>query len=259
MAGVVILMPIMLPAIARASVVIAPILLGTLAVSSHIPCLNICLIIATIMLVKERIIYIVIMPLALLLNLFLALAPLVIPLAVKGKLLLSLPKPPIKLLGCPGDYCTPSSQWPCAPGRKYFGRGPIQISHNYDYGPCGRSIGVDLLNNPDLIATDSVILFKSAIWFWMTPQSPKPSCHDVIIGRWQPSNADQAANRLPGFDVITNIINGGLECGHGNDNRVQDRNGFYKRYCRILGVSPSKNLDCGNQRSFGNGLLVVTM
>ncbi|KAH0722855.1 hypothetical protein KY290_006617 [Solanum tuberosum] len=199
------------------------------------------------------------MPLSLLLNLFLALAPLVIPLAVKGKLLLSLPKPPIKLLGCPGDYCTPSSQWPCAPGRKYFGRGPIQISHNYDYGPCGRAIGVDLLNNPDLIATDSVISFKSAIWFWMTPQSPKPSCHDVIIGRWQPSNADQAANRLPGFDVITNIINGGLECGHGNDNRVQDRNGFYKRYCGILGVSPGKNLDCGNQRSFGNGLLVVTM
>ncbi|KAK4724553.1 hypothetical protein R3W88_027332 [Solanum pinnatisectum] len=93
----------------------------------------------------------------------------------------------------------------------------------------------------------------------MTPQSPKPSCHDVITGRWQPSNADQAANRLPGFGVITNIINGGLECGHGNDNRVQDRIRFYKRYCGILGVSPGNNLDCGNQWSFGNGLLVDTM
>ncbi|WMV51672.1 hypothetical protein MTR67_045057 [Solanum verrucosum] len=161
--------------------------------------------------------------------------------------------------GSPGDYCTPSSQWPCAPGRKYFGRGPIQISHNYNYGPCGRAIGVDLLNNPDLVATDSVISFKSAIWFWMTPQSPKPSCHDVITGKWQPSNADQAANRLPGFGVITNIINGGMECGHGNNNRVQDRIGFYRRYCEILGVSPGNNLDCGNQRSFGNGLLVDTM
>ncbi|KAG5582060.1 hypothetical protein H5410_052687 [Solanum commersonii] len=161
--------------------------------------------------------------------------------------------------GSPGDYCTPSGQWPCAPGRKYFGRGPIQISHNYNYGPCGRAIGVDLLNNPDLVATDPVISFKSAIWFWMTPQSPKPSCHDVITGRWQPSGADRAANRLPGFGVITNIINGGLECGRGSDSRVQDRIGFYRRYCGILGVSPGDNLDCGNQRSFGNGLLVDTM
>ncbi|XP_027767956.1 endochitinase A-like [Solanum pennellii] len=125
-------------------------------------------------------------------------------------------------------------------------------NNNYNYGPCGRAIGVDLLNNPDLVATDPVISFKTTIWFWMTPQSPKPSCHDVIIGRWNPSSGDRSANRLPGFGVITNIINGGLECGCGNDNRVQDRIGFYWRYCGILGVSTGDNLDCGNQRSFGS-------
>ncbi|XP_047319593.1 endochitinase-like [Impatiens glandulifera] len=162
--------------------------------------------------------------------------------------------------GNPPDYCSPNAQWPCAPGRKYFGRGPIQISYNFNYGPAGRAIGVDLLNNPDLVATDPTISFKTAIWFWMTPQSPKPSCHDVITGRWSPSGADQAAGRVPGYGVITNIINGGLECGHGSDSRVQDRIGFYRRYCGILGVNPGDNLDCGNQRSFGNGLnLVETM
>uniref|UniRef100_A0A0V0HP46 chitinase n=1 Tax=Solanum chacoense TaxID=4108 RepID=A0A0V0HP46_SOLCH len=157
----------------------------------------------------------------------------------------------VRELGSPGNYCTPSDQWPCAPGKKYFGRGPIQISHNYNYGPCGKAIGQDLLDDPDLVATDSVISFKSAIWFWMTPQPPKPSCHDVISGKWQPSADDRAANRLPGYGVITNIINGDLECGHVNDSRVQDRIGFYKRYCEILGVSPGDNLDCGNQRPFG--------
>uniref|UniRef100_K4D1M8 chitinase n=1 Tax=Solanum lycopersicum TaxID=4081 RepID=K4D1M8_SOLLC len=125
-------------------------------------------------------------------------------------------------------------------------------NNNYKYGPCGRAIGVDLLNNPDLVATDPVISFKTAIWFWMTPHSPKSSCHDVIIGRWNPSAGDLSANRLPGFGVITNIINGGLECGYGNENRVQDRIGFYRRYCGILGVSTGDNLDCGNQRSFGS-------
>jgi hypothetical protein len=37
------------------------------------------------------------------------------------------------------------------------------------------------------------------MWFWMTPQSPKPSAHDVMAGRWTPSAADRAAGRKPGF------------------------------------------------------------
>jgi hypothetical protein len=118
---------------------------------------------------------------------------------------------------------------------------------------------VDLLNNPDLVATDPVISFKTALWFWMTPQSPKPSCHDVITGTWNPSEADKSAGRNPGYGAVTNIINGGLECGKGWNAKVEDRIGFYKRYCDILGVGYGNNLDCYNQRSFGNGLLVDTM
>ncbi|MED6122732.1 hypothetical protein PIB30_042651 [Stylosanthes scabra] len=97
------------------------------------------------------------------------------------------------------DYCSPSPQWPCAPGKKYYGRGPIQISYNFNYGPAGVAIGVDLLNNPDLVATDATISFKTAIWFWMTPQGNKPSSHDVITERWTPSDADREAGRVPGY------------------------------------------------------------
>ncbi|KAJ1266583.1 hypothetical protein BS78_08G163400 [Paspalum vaginatum] len=149
-------------------------------------------------------------------------------------------------------YCNASSQWPCAAGKKYYGRGPIQISWNYNYGPAGQdqAIAADLLGNPDLVAADAVVSFKTAIWFWMTPQSPKPSCHDVVTGQWSPSAADLAAGRLPGYGVTTNVINGGIECGHGFDTRVADRIGFYQRYCDILGVTYGDNLDCYNQAPF---------
>ncbi|MCD9560373.1 Chitinase 1 [Datura stramonium] len=130
---------------------------------------------------------------------------------------------------------------------------------NYNYGPCGVAIGEDLLGNPDLVENDVLISFKAALWFWMTPQPPKPSCHDVIIGKWVPSPTDQKANRFPGYGVITNIINGGLECGHGPDDRVKNRIGFYLRYCPILGVSPGENLDCGDQRPFPPALLFNSM
>lgn len=150
------------------------------------------------------------------------------------------------------SYCQPSSQWPCAAGMQYYGRGPIQISWNYNYGPAGQAISQDLLGNPDLVASDAVVSFKTAVWFWMTAQSPKPSCHAVVTGQWSPSSADQAAGRVPGYGVITNIINGGIECGHGADSSVADRIGFYKRYCDLLGVSYGANLDCYNQRPFGS-------
>uniref|UniRef100_N1R5P5 chitinase n=1 Tax=Aegilops tauschii TaxID=37682 RepID=N1R5P5_AEGTA len=156
--------------------------------------------------------------------------------------------------GSPGSYCEPKPEWPCASGKKYYGRGPIQLSWNYNYGPAGRAIGVDLLNNPDLVAADATVSFKTALWFWMTAQANKPSSHAVITGQWTPSGTDNAAGRVPGYGVITNIINGGLECGRGQDDRVANRIGFYKRYCDVLGVGYGNNLDCYNQRPFNSGL-----
>jgi chitinase len=47
-----------------------------------------------------------------------------------------------------------------------------------------------LLENPDLVHTDAYTVFTSALWFYMTPQSPKPSIHDVMTGFMIPTDAD---------------------------------------------------------------------
>lgn len=75
----------------------------------------------------------------------------------------------------------------------------MNIRSNVNYCAAGQTIGVDLLNRPNLAVTDPVVSFKTAIWFWMTPQSPKQSCHDVITGRWTPSAADRATGRVAGY------------------------------------------------------------
>ncbi|KAJ3672345.1 hypothetical protein LUZ60_007066 [Juncus effusus] len=152
--------------------------------------------------------------------------------------------------GASSDYCVKNSKYPCTPGKKYYGRGPIQISYNYNYGQCGKAIGQDLLHNPDLVATDATISFKTALWFWMTPQSPKPSSHAVITGQWSPSGDDKAVGRESGYGAVTNIINGGVECGKGANAHVADRIGFFKRYCDIMGVSYGPNLDCYNVKPY---------
>lgn len=132
----------------------------------------------------------------------------------------------------PSIYCDASStSHPCARGKTYHGRGPLQLSWNYNYGACGSAIGKDLLNHPELVSTDSTITFMSALWFWMTPQPPKPSCHDAI--------------RSSGFGMTINVINGGIECGKGAPTpQAQHRIQLYRAYCGMLGVDPGGNLQC---------------
>ena len=156
-------------------------------------------------------------------------------------------------LGCGTGSCTgycDTTSYPCPSGHTYHGRGPLQLSWNYNYAQCGTAIGQDLLNHPELVTSDGVIGWEATIWFWMTAQAPKPSCHDAIVGRWTPSSADVAAGRQPGFGVTIDIINGGLECHMPGDSRVADRMAFYARYCTRLGVTQGDHVDCATMSAF---------
>jgi len=122
------------------------------------------------------------------------------------------------------SYCNASkTEWPCAAGKKYYGRGPLQISWNYNYGPAGRDIGFDGLGNPDAVAQDPVIAFKTALWFWMN------NVHGVIS---------------QGFGATTRAINGDRECDGKNPDLMNARASYYKQYCQQLGVDPGSNLTC---------------
>lgn len=112
------------------------------------------------------------------------------------------------------------------------------MSWNYNYGLAGDALGLPLLNDPDMVALDGAVAFRTGVWFWMTPQAPKPSCHDVMVGKWVPSAQDMALGRKPGFGMTINVINGGLECGMPTNAKVEDRVGFYLKFAQDLGVDP---------------------
>ena len=158
-------------------------------------------------------------------------------------------------MGCEEGACTAycdgsNTQYPCAPGKTYHGRGPIQLSWNYNYGAFGDVLDLDLLADPDLVTSDGSIAFATALWFWMTPQAPKPAAHDVMVGGWVPSADDVAAGRAPGFGMTVNIINGGLECGIPTDDRVRDRVRFYIHLAELLGVAPGADLECASMQHY---------
>jgi hypothetical protein len=150
-----------------------------------------------------------------------------------------------------GDYRQQSNRWPPQPGRKYYGRGPLQLSWNYNYGKAGEALGLDLLGDPDLVARDGVVAFKTALWYWMTGSGSRPSCHDVMTGLWKPSEDDVRAGRQPGFGMTIVLINGALEAGKPNDERVKSRVRHFEKFARELSVPVGENVSCEAMKPYG--------
>lgn len=51
-------------------------------------------------------------------------------------------------------------------GWKYRGRGLIQLTGYTNYKKCSEYLGIDLVNNPDLISNNPEVSIKAACWFW---------------------------------------------------------------------------------------------
>ena len=153
------------------------------------------------------------------------------------------------------NYISDSDEYPPVKGQKYYGRGPMQISYNGNYGYASDCIFGKksiLLNNPGLVETDPVVAFKTALYFWMTPETHKPSAHDVMIGKWQPNAKDKAKGRTPGFGMTINIVNGEVECNKGNNMyNMKDRIGFYQFFLTKLGATdPNCACSCGKMEPY---------
>ena len=130
-------------------------------------------------------------------------------------------------------YCDWSQPYGCPAGQAaYYGRGPIQLSWNFNYQAAGDALGIDLLNNPWLVQNDSAVAWKTALWYWNTQTGP---------GSMTPHNA--MVNGA-GFGQTIRSINGSLECDGKNPAQVQSRVNNYQRFTQILGTSPGGNLYC---------------
>jgi len=145
----------------------------------------------------------------------------------------------------------------------YFGRGSKQLSWNYNFGPFSKAVYGDgnvLLDDPGRVA-DSWLNFASAVWFAVTPQSPKPSMIWVVDGTWKPNAVDLANGMTPGFGATVHIINGGIECGGGSEKpQVLNRIDAYRHIAADLGVSipVDEQLGCANMKGFQPGSSAVT-
>ncbi len=104
------------------------------------------------------------------------------------------------------------------------GRGPIQITGWSNYSDAGAYLGLDLANNPTQVATDPVIGWKTALWYWNIHSNPGAGypgvCHEAMTQN--------------NFGQTTRIINGGIECA-GDSASACKRAEIYTRFCQAMG------------------------
>ena len=131
-----------------------------------------------------------------------------------------------------GDYCAAESYGCPAGTYAYYGRGPLQISWNFNYEAAGQAIGQDLLDNPNLVSSNAAVSWETALWYWMTQTGPgSMTAHNAMVNG-------------AGFGQTIWAINGSVECNGGNTAEMQDRVNDYENFAAILGVSPGANLTC---------------
>ena len=90
-------------------------------------------------------------------------------------------------------------------GVKFKGHGCIQITGRFNHEKVGKALGIDAINNPELLTTPKYAI-ESACWFW------------------QSNNLNQFANDIMG---CTKRINGGL-------NGFNERALFWERAKKVI-------------------------
>ncbi|MFJ7203992.1 glycoside hydrolase family 19 protein [Streptomyces sp. NPDC098789] len=130
-------------------------------------------------------------------------------------------------------YCDASQPYGCPAGQAaYYGRGPIQLSWNFNYKAAGDALGINLLANPYLVEQDPAVAMKTALWYWNTQNGPGTmTAHTAMVNG-------------AGFGETIRSINGSLECNGGNPAQVQSRVDKYRSFTQILGVTPGDRLTC---------------
>jgi predicted chitinase len=110
----------------------------------------------------------------------------------------------------------------CA-GKCYDGRGAIQLSfcNNYIAASTALGLGSELVDMPEVVATNPEIAIATAIWFWMV----QGRCHQAVVGG-------------SGFGATVRAING-IECTSTDPVRIQqwqDRLDWFNQITTAMGI-----------------------
>jgi len=106
-------------------------------------------------------------------------------------------------------------------GKKFKGRGLLQVTGRANYGKVSKALGQDFVANPELLAAPQYAV-RSAGWFW---QNIKGNGLMALPEDWR-----SKTKKYSPFQYLTYRINGGL-------NGYSERARYFLRGLTVLGTS----------------------
>ena len=95
------------------------------------------------------------------------------------------------------------------------------------------------MDDPDLVETNGYYAFVSSLWFYMTPQSPMPSMHEVATRSYKPNSFDKKRGLGANFGTTIMIMNGVIECNtsSGKEGKgPKERGSYYSSFLDYFGL-----------------------
>jgi predicted chitinase len=117
-------------------------------------------------------------------------------------------------------------------GDLYKGRGALQLTGKSNYEAASKSVGADLVNNPQLASTPQYA-FKTAGWYW--------DQHNL--------NAQADKQNQAGFNQITKTINGCVDCPTTHNDQ---RTGYYNAAQKAFGSDDNTGDDNAGDDNTGS-------
>lgn len=111
-------------------------------------------------------------------------------------------------------------------GWKYRGRGFMQLTGKANYAAASKGLGIDLVTDPDKVASDSDVAAKTALWYWKSRKG-----------------LEDAAKKGD-LNTVTKMINGGT---HG----LAERGQLFKQYTDMVGSGKFDDILSGKDKSAG--------
>ncbi|KAJ1950045.1 hypothetical protein FBU59_000866 [Linderina macrospora] len=107
----------------------------------------------------------------------------------------------------------------------YFGRGYLQLTWAYNYGPASMDLlgNLDLLVHPERVANEPDLTWRTAFWYWKTKVQTAPGVSDGEFG------------------ASVKAINGALECSAESNPAANTRLQIYKALVQTYAPSEKIN------------------
>ena len=85
-----------------------------------------------------------------------------------------------------------------------------------------------LVVSPEYLSENPVDFWMSGLARWMVPMDGRPAPHNIILGQWEPTDAESELGIELGFEAISVLFFGSSQCGSTRNNKANSRTETYE-------------------------------